>query len=402
MENPPFPADQLSLPGYRIDSLIGCGGMGCVYRARQESLERDVALKLLQPGPVTGRAERLERFRNEAHTLATLSHPNIVTVFDRGEADQGPFISMELVVGDTLRDRLKPGLLMKPDAALRILRPVVAALTHIHSHGVLHRDLKPENILFDSAGTPKVADFGLAGLAPEPDTATRNAEWQGSLNYMSPEQRQKLPVDKRSDVFALAVIAYEMLTGEMPLGVFEPPSIHDPSLGREVDAAFESALRRDPDERCPSAEEFLRRLEAAVAPDCAAIDPTPPPRSPMAFAGALTLLALIAVVAFLARTNKSPEPQEPDPAAKAAKAARETAQPQAAPEASPQPARADINQATVVDLMQIEGIGEVLARRIIKERNDRQGFRTIDDAMDVPGIGIQRWQSLAERFTVPQ
>ncbi len=389
MENPPFPADQLSIPGYRFDSLIGCGGMGCVYRARQESLERDVALKLLQPGPEEGRAKRLERFRNEAHTLATLSHPNIVTVFDRGETDQGPFISMELVVGDTLRDRLKPGLRMKPDAALRILRPEVAALTHIHSHDVLHRDLKPENILFDSAGTPKVADFGLAGLAPELDTAAKSAEWQGSLNYMSPEQRQKLPVDKRSDIFALAVIAYEMLTGELPLGVFEPPSIHDPGLGREVDAAFESALRRDPDERCPSAEEFLRRFEAAVAPKSETADSTPPGRSPLAFAGTLALLALLAAIAFLARTDKSPEPQGPDPVAKTA------------PELPPSPTKADINQATVVDLMEIEGIGEVLARRIIQERNERQGFRTIDDAMDVPGIGIQRWQALAERFTVP-
>ncbi len=280
MKNAPCPVEQLSISGYRIDSLIGCGGMGCVYRARQESLGRDVALKLLHPGPDAGRADRLERFKVEAHTLASLSHPNIVTVFDRGETGQGPYISMELVVGDNLRDRLKPGLRMKPDVALKILRPVVAALNHIHAHDVLHRDLKPENILFDAAGTPKVADFGLAALAPKLDTAARSAEWQGSLNYMSPEQRQQLPVDRRSDVFALAVIAYEMLTGELPLDVFEPPSVHDPGLGREVDAAFESALRRDPDERCPSAEEFLSRLEAALAPKNAAIDQTTKPRPP--------------------------------------------------------------------------------------------------------------------------
>jgi len=268
---PPEPllTDSVKAPGYQVVALIGCGGMGCVYRARQESLGREVALKALRPGPEAGRLERLDRFKAEAQTLALLSHPNIVTVFDLGETGQGPFISMELVEGGCLRDRLRSGSRMKHGHVLEILRPVVAGIAHIHSQGVLHLDLKPENILFDRDGRPKVADFGIAAFAPNLNQATTSMDWSGSLNYMSPEQRQRLPIDSRSDVFSLAVVAYEMLTGELPLGVFESPSVHDPGLSVEVDAVFEKALRRDPDERCASVEEFLAGMEQALGDDLA-------------------------------------------------------------------------------------------------------------------------------------
>lgn len=395
MTQTPEPAESIDIPGYEVASLIGCGGMGCVYCARQESLGRDVALKMLQPGPEEGRAERLQCFRSEAHTLAALSHPNIVAVFDRGESDRGAFICMELVEGGCLRDRLKTGLKMSPGSVFKILRPVVAALSHMHSHGVLHRDLKPENILFDADGTPKVADFGLAALAPELDTATSSAGWSGSLNYMSPEQRQKLPVDKRADVYALAVIAYEMLTGELPLGVFEPPSVHDPGLNREVDAVFENALRRDPDERCSSVDEFLKGMKLAFRNDAesaatVASAAAAPSRSKL---GALAVVLLLVASAFLFSSNKKEQPEL---------RAGETALSQSKPvDPRPtQPAISDINQATLAELLESEGIGEVLARRIIRERDSRGGFESFDEVMEVDGIGLQRWQSLKERFNV--
>ena len=313
------PTSQLRIPGYQIEERLGCGGMGSVYRARQESLRRHVALKLLHAGPEEGREDRLAQFKREAHTLAALVHPNIVTVFDLGETEQGPFISMELVEGGNLRDRLAAHQCLPPSEALELLRPVGQALTHIHAGNVLHRDLKPENILFDSKGAPKVADFGLAMLAPESNTTTRNEDWSGTLNYMSPEQRQRLPIDARSDVYSLAAIAYEMLTGELPLGVFEPPSVHNPALPPQVDTVFEAALRRDPDERCPTVAAFIDGLNESLLPLAQAGPPATPPTEGTTSPAILRTLAGFVILALLgfAVSENLISPTPPDKASPA-------------------------------------------------------------------------------------
>jgi non-specific serine/threonine protein kinase len=215
-----------TLSHYRILEKLGEGGMGEVYAAEDTSLGRKVALKVL-PLEMATKADRLQRFRREARTVASLNHPNIVTIHSVEEADGIPFLTMELVEGESLGDRVTPGGLPLK-TLVEVVGPLAEALAVAHERGITHRDLKPANVLFDRDGRPKILDFGLAKLhedsnasedeptaAPSSDLTEAGAVL-GTLPYMSPEQVQGRPADHRSDIFSLGAILYELATGERP------------------------------------------------------------------------------------------------------------------------------------------------------------------------------------------
>ncbi|MFQ5844766.1 MAG: serine/threonine-protein kinase, partial [Planctomycetota bacterium] len=286
-EAKPDPFVGRTIDGFRIDSLIGRGGMGTVYRATQLSLNRPVALKILPESLLD--AHFRERFHREAEVLSRLTHPNIVTVFDRGEVDGRPYLVMEYVEGTNLRTVLREGPLPQAEA-LQILSSVLAALDYAHRNGIVHRDVKPENILLTRSSVPKVADFGLSRiLGPEERTRlTRTHLMLGTYEYMAPEQREHArDADERSDLYAAGVVLYEMLLRELPIGRFELPSRKRPGeCDRRLDAILERSLNKDPDERYQRASEMadavsavLERPEPRPAPDLAA-DLAPGPAAP--------------------------------------------------------------------------------------------------------------------------
>ena len=210
---------------YRIESLIGIGGMGEVYLARDEGLGRKAALKLL-PDSLTIDETQLGRFKNEARTASALNHPNILTVYEIGAEGNVQFIATEFIEGVTLRASLTSGR-MNPHAALEIAVQVASALAAAHDAGVVHRDIKPENIMLRPDGYAKVLDFGIAKLTERPalddhrveTTAllqTRRGLVLGTAHYMSPEQARGQKVDARSDIWSVGVVLYEMVAGSPP------------------------------------------------------------------------------------------------------------------------------------------------------------------------------------------
>lgn len=213
-------------PHLEILELLGRGGMGAVYKARQRGLDRLVAVKILPP-EIGSEPAFAERFTREARALAKLSHQNIVSVFDFGQTDGLYYFVMEYVDGSSLRQLIQTGGL-KPEEALAVVPQICAALQFAHDQGIVHRDIKPENILIDRQGRVKIADFGLAKLLGQsaPDTTlTATHQVMGTWHYMAPEQmRGAAAVDHRADIYSLGVVFYELLTGQLPLGRFEPPS----------------------------------------------------------------------------------------------------------------------------------------------------------------------------------
>ena len=208
---------------YRVDAVIGRGGMGAVFRARDLRLERDVAVKIVRADRMVGNEARA-RFQREAQIVARLQHPAIVTIFDYGTlADGAAFLVMEYVHGEDLRHRLKREKVLTPSAAVELLNGVASGVEAAHRAGVLHRDLKPENILLPASGSgPKVLDFGVAKMAesttPAGDRLTHGDTIVGTPAYMSPEQLRGETIDARADVFSLAVLTFEALTGRLPFG----------------------------------------------------------------------------------------------------------------------------------------------------------------------------------------
>ncbi|MCX5636686.1 MAG: protein kinase, partial [Planctomycetota bacterium] len=225
---PPKPEELAKqFPQLEVIELLGQGGMGTVYRARQLGLDRQVALKVL-PTQIGQDETFAERFRREARALAMLSHPHIVSVYDFGKTEGGLYyFIMEFVDGTDLR-RVIQGGEISPKEALAIVPQICAALQYAHEEGVVHRDIKPENILLDKKGRVKIADFGLAKLLDRPATSytlTHPELKMGTPHYMAPEQiEHPHDVDHRADIYSLGVVFYEMLTGELPLGRFPPPS----------------------------------------------------------------------------------------------------------------------------------------------------------------------------------
>ena len=253
-------------PDLEILEPIGYGGMGCVYKARQKHLDRTVALKIL-PVELSQDPAFAERFAREARMLAKLSHPNVVTIHDFGQAGEFSYLVMEYVDGVNLREVLRTGGL-EPQQSLSVLSALAGALDYAHGEGVVHRDIKPENILFDRRGHVKLADFGLAKLAyPSAvnPTLTLTRQALGTPHYMAPEQWEaSQTVDHRADVYALGVVGYEMLTGKLPMGRFDPPSTLA-KLPKAVDDVIHKALHRDPAKRYQQAGEIQEALAPHVA-----------------------------------------------------------------------------------------------------------------------------------------
>ena len=274
---PPKPEELAKhFPQLEILGLIGRGGMGAVYKARQPTLDRLVALKILPPG-VAGDLGFAERFTREARSLARLSHPNIVAVYDFGQAGGMPFFVMEYVDGPNLREVERGGKL-SPREAMLIIPQVCEALQFAHDEGIVHRDIKPENILLDKKGRVKIADFGIAKLLGQTvadATLTGAGDVVGTLHYMAPEQRDApLAVDHRADVFSLGVVFYELLTGELPIGKFAPPS-ERAQVDVRLDEVVVRALQREPARRY----QHVSDLGTAVENITAAGPAKPPPLS---------------------------------------------------------------------------------------------------------------------------
>ncbi len=261
---PPEPEEIADrFPQFEVIECLGRGGMGVVYKARQKSLDRWVAIKVLAPERVHEEGFS-ERFGREAKTLARMSHPNIVTVFDHGEADGLFYIVMEYVDGVNLRDLLREGK-MAPEQALTIVPPICEALEYAHGKGVVHRDIKPENLLLDRDGRIKIADFGIASLVGA------RGEKSGTPPYMAPEQ-EKGGVDRRADIYALGVVLYEMLTGERPTRDLVAPSSKVAVDGR-IDEMVLRALEEEPARRYQTAEEFRSVVATIQAPSAEPASP---------------------------------------------------------------------------------------------------------------------------------
>ncbi|MEO8352453.1 MAG: serine/threonine-protein kinase, partial [Chthoniobacteraceae bacterium] len=250
-------------PQLEIIECLGRGGMGVVYKARQTSLGRLVALKLLAPERI-GDAKFAERFAQEAKALAALNHPNIVTIYDFGQAGGFFYLLMEFVDGVNLRQAMKVGR-FTPEQALAIVPPVCEALQYAHEHGIVHRDIKPENLLMDKEGRVKIADFGVAKIlhANDPNVGGAESQPAGTPQYMAPEQKDHRRTDHRADIYSLGVVLYELLTGELPADQLQPPS-RKVQIDVRLDEIVLRALEKAPELRFQTASEFRTLVEAAT------------------------------------------------------------------------------------------------------------------------------------------
>jgi serine/threonine protein kinase len=248
-------------PELEILELIGAGGMGAVYKARQPQLDRLVALKILSHD-LAGDPAFVERFNREARVLARLSHPNIVGIHDFGTAGPYCYLTMEYVDGVNLRQAMQAGR-FTPTEALAMVQHLCSALKFAHEEGILHRDIKPENILIDSKGRVKIADFGIAKLVGEDRqhdfTLTLQGSVLGSPHYMAPEQIETPgDVDQRADIYSLGVVLYEMLTGGLPIGRFALPS-EKAEMDARIDHIVMRTLEKEREARYQSAGEVRHR-----------------------------------------------------------------------------------------------------------------------------------------------
>jgi hypothetical protein len=282
-------------PQLEILELLGQGGMGAVYKARQRQLNRLVALKILPP-QVAADPAFAERFTREAQALAQLNHPHIVAVHDSGQAGGLYYFVMEYVDGVNLRRMLAEGKLA-PAEALAIVPQICEALQYAHDEGVVHRDIKPENLLLDKRGRVKIADFGLARLVgpSRPDfTLTGTQQVMGTPHYMAPEQMERpQAVDHRADIYSLGVVFYEMLTGELPLGRFQPPS-KKVEIDVRLDDVVLRSLEREPERRYQQASSVKSDLEGITRGSFAPSGPeaSVPAFRPAAQAAAVPVLAI--------------------------------------------------------------------------------------------------------------
>jgi eukaryotic-like serine/threonine-protein kinase len=327
-------------PRYRDPELIGHGGMGDIYRATDSTLDRAVAVKILADRYAQDLSVR-ERFTREALAAARLSgEPDTVTIYDVGEHNERPYIVMEYLGGGSLHDVVHRGGTQSPERVLTWLEQAARALDAAHASGVVHRDVKPGNLMLDGDGNVHVADFGIASAAGM-DSLTMTGTVLGTAGYLSPEQAQGDRASPASDRYALAVVAYELLTGRRPFESESPtaeaaahvnapvPSVSSwDSLPRELDPVFERALAKDPGARFATCADFVAALRAAfanaagdtrelaaVAPGAtAATRPLPPPPAQRSawplFAGLLALGAIAGALLayFLTRGDESPPP----------------------------------------------------------------------------------------------
>ena len=285
---------------YDVGRTLGSGGMGEVFLARDRVLVRDVALKVLRT-QYAGDSEFAERFKREARSAASLSHPNIVQVYDRGETEEGSsYIAMEYVPGGTLKEKIVGEGPLGAREAAALGAQVAEALGAAHERGMVHRDIKPQNVLLTDRGDAKVADFGIA-RAGSSVTISRTGSVMGTAGYMSPEQALGEPATPKSDLYSLGVVLFEALTGELPYTAdnpiavsmkhvnepVRPPREIDPTIPEGMNALVTRLMAKDPEDRYASAEELAddlwkisRGREPTAAPVAAA--PTRPQRAPVA------------------------------------------------------------------------------------------------------------------------
>ena len=267
---------------YSIVRALGGGGMARVYLAHDEVLDRDVALKVLRE-QFADDGEFVERFKREAKSAASLSHPNIVQVYDRGEAgDSSSYIAMEYVQAGTLKERISSDGPLDPGVAASLALQIAGALGAAHERGVIHRDIKPQNVLLSAAGDAKVADFGIARAASAATISQRSVVL-GTASYMSPEQAMGEPATPRSDLYSLGVVLYEMVTGELPYTAespvavcmkhvnepLRPPREVNPLVPEGMNALVVRLLAKDPEDRYADAADLaedLRRVSDGLPP----------------------------------------------------------------------------------------------------------------------------------------
>jgi serine/threonine-protein kinase len=267
---------------YTVVRKLGAGGMANVYLAEDQELGRRVAIKILNERHANDE-QFVERFRREAKNAAALSHPNIVSIYDRGEAEGTYYIAMEYIDGRSLKELVVSRGPAPLTVAVEYARQVLSALRFAHRHGIVHRDIKPHNVMVDAEGRIKVTDFGIARAGTS--QMTEAGSIVGTAQYLSPEQARGTNVDQRSDVYSLGIVLYELLTGTVPFNgdtpveiamkhlssVPEPPSAKRPEIPRDLDLIVMRALAKDPDDRYQSAEEMDADLErflrgSAVSP----------------------------------------------------------------------------------------------------------------------------------------
>ncbi len=269
-----------TIGGYKLLELFGEGGMGAVYRARQETLDREVAFKVISHA-VANRTEYMQRFYQEARLSAALEHANIVPIHDYGTIDDITYVTMRLLKGGSLAERIQ-GQKLKPKTVAVVLRQLASALDYAHSKGVVHRDIKPNNIIFDEQNSPYLVDFGIAKLLGETKGLTASGALIGTPTHMPPEQWRGEDITGASDQYALGIVVYEMLTGTLPFdaptpyGLMlkhmndEPPSLEDVGvnlsfeLSEDIGNVLEVALAKDPADRYPTVMAFADAFETAV------------------------------------------------------------------------------------------------------------------------------------------
>ena len=273
---------------YELSHLVARGGMAEVYRARDQLLDRPVALKVLFPELSVDRSF-VERFRREAQAAANLSHPNIVPVFDWGEDSGTYFIVMEFVDGRALSSILRTAGPLHPDRAAEIAADVAGALSYAHRHGVVHRDVKPGNVLITEEGTIKVTDFGIARAVNTEESVTQTGAVMGTATYFSPEQAEGMGVDSRSDIYSLGVVLFEMVTGrppflgDTPVAVASkhvrehPPAPREvnPGVPPDLEAIILKCLAKSPDHRYATGDDL--RIDLLRFREGRAVGATSPP-----------------------------------------------------------------------------------------------------------------------------
>jgi serine/threonine-protein kinase len=305
---------------YELEQLVGSGGMSNVFRAHDRLLERTVALKILHE-QYTRDDDYVERFRREARAVAQLTHPNIVTVIDRGEQDGRQFIVFEFIDGDNLKDLVHRGPVPVRDA-IGLALQVARALSFAHQRGIVHRDVKPQNVLLNDDGLAKVTDFGIA-RSLDVGGVTQTGTVLGTSDYIAPEQARGQKVDPKTDIYSLGAVLYELLTGDVPFAgdnfvavamrhVNEPaPAVLErrPDCPLRLDLAIQRAMAKDPQDRFQSMDDFAVELEACLAEldgrgDESAtmvVRPSPLPRHRRAARGrALPVIPLLLVAAVAA------------------------------------------------------------------------------------------------------
>lgn len=263
---------------YKIIEMIGGGGMANVYLAKDVILDRDVAVKVLRPD-FSDDDEFINRFRREAHSTTSLDHPNIVALYDVGEEDDIYFIVMEYVNGDTLKKLIQTKGKLSIEESLSIMKQIVSAIAHAHDNQIVHRDIKPHNILLDEFGNIKVTDFGIA-MALSSTTITQTNSVLGSVHYLSPEQARGGMANKKSDIYSLGIVFFELLTGRLPFSGESAVSIAlkhlqsdvpspkrwNPSIQQSVENIILKATAKDPFHRYSSAEEMEEDMTTALHP----------------------------------------------------------------------------------------------------------------------------------------